>query len=109
MERIIQLLEETDRLKTFRGGICRGDPEILSPIKGDFRRIQRRGADNKPQNCHYLLKFIYLIYSKINRKIRSYCGSAANNVSKRWLLANCFVILVKRVSCKKSILNYTSK
>lgn len=25
--------EETDRLKTFRGGICRGDPEILSPIK----------------------------------------------------------------------------
>lgn len=31
---IIQLLEETDRLKTFRGGICRGDPEILSPIKG---------------------------------------------------------------------------
>lgn len=47
MERIIQLLEETDRLKTFRGGICRGDPEILSPIKGDFRRIQRRGADNK--------------------------------------------------------------
>lgn len=31
---IMQLLEETDRLKTFRGGICRGDPEILSPIKG---------------------------------------------------------------------------
>lgn len=25
--------EETDRLKTWRGGICRGDPEILSPIK----------------------------------------------------------------------------
>lgn len=44
---IIQLLEETDRSKTFRGGICRGDPEILSPIKRDFRRIQRRGADNK--------------------------------------------------------------
>lgn len=30
---IMQLLEETDRLKTFRGGICRGDPKILSPLK----------------------------------------------------------------------------
>ena len=60
---IIQLSRETDRLKTFRGGICRRDPEILSPIKRDFRRILRRGADNKPQNWSCLLKFIYLIYS----------------------------------------------
>lgn len=40
---IVQLLEETDRLKTFRGGICRGDPEILSPIKGisgGFRGVE---------------------------------------------------------------------
>lgn len=39
---IIKLLEETDRLRTFRGGICRGDPEILSPIKrisGGFRGV----------------------------------------------------------------------
>lgn len=31
---IIQLFQETDRLKTFRGGICERDSEILSPIKG---------------------------------------------------------------------------
>lgn len=48
----MQLSEETDRLKTLRGGICRRDPEILSPLKRDFRRILRCGADNKLQNCH---------------------------------------------------------
>lgn len=39
---IIQLFEETDRLKTFRGGICRGDPKISSPLKrilGGFRGV----------------------------------------------------------------------
>lgn len=33
---------------------------------------------------------------EIYRKSSSYCWSAANSVSKRWLLANCFVILVKK-------------
>lgn len=33
--------------------------------KGGFRRIRRRGADNKLQNCHTVfLKISYLIYSE---------------------------------------------
>ncbi len=61
---IIQLLEETDRLKTFRGGFCGGDHVILSPIKGisgGFRGVVL--TINRKKLC-CLFKFIYLIYSK---------------------------------------------
>lgn len=61
---IIQLLEETDRLRTFRGGICRGDPEILSPIKGILGGFGGVVLTITCKIVTVFLKIIYLIYSR---------------------------------------------
>lgn len=74
----------------FRGGICDGDSEILSPIKRDFRRTLRCGVDKKPPRCSHASKIHLdnqLEWKEEKCVSRSYCGSAANKVSETWLLA----------------------
>lgn len=77
---IIQLLEETDRLRTFRGGICRGDPEILSPIKrisGGFGGVALTITCKIDTVCFFSL-IIDLIYPR--KKEEKYTGKAALTV-----------------------------
>lgn len=98
---IIQLLEETDRLKTFRGGICRGDPEILSQIKGisgGFRGVVLTiNCKIVAVSLNSYINFLKDIYLYIYGKQLLLWKCSYNIVCKRWLLlANCFVILVKK-------------
>lgn len=80
--------------------------------KGGFRRIRRRGADKKLQNCHTVfLRISYLTYSREGEgRVQIYMESWSLPQEtlliaclRRWLLANCFVSLVwgKKVSLQE--------